>query len=254
MYKIPAITLFIGKNLVFMPECHSTNTFALDLCQQPSTPADGTVIITANQSAGRGQRGSDWQAEPGKNLTFSIILKPHFLNITDQFYLNIFSSLSIRDYLINHECAGVSIKWPNDIYLCDKKVCGILIENQLSGGQLISTVLGVGLNINQQSFELPSATSLAIHKHQTFDLSQELETLLYLTESRYLQLRQRRLSSLMSDYLDSLYWLNEEHTFENSTLGQFTGTIVGIAKSGQLRMLVDGREVLFGVKEFAYVE
>ena len=253
MYKIPANTLFIGKNLVFMPECHSTNTFALDLCQRPSNPADGTVVITANQSAGRGQRGSEWQAQPGKNLTFSIILKPHFLSIPDQFYLNVFASLAIRDYLVLHECSDIAIKWPNDIYLNDKKVCGMLIENQLSGNRIDSTVLGIGLNINQEVFALAKATSLAMNKHQTFDLQTELDTLLPLIESRYLQLKQGRLAALLGEYLDSLYWVNEEHTFESAKLGQFRGTIQGVDQAGQLKISVEGNDTLFGVKDLVYL-
>jgi len=253
LYKIPANTLFIGKNLVFMPDCHSTNTFALDLCQQPPTPADGTVIITADQTAGRGQRGNVWHAEPGKNLTFSIILKPNFLSIQNQFYLNVFSSLAIRDYLLDHGCDQVSIKWPNDIYIGNKKVCGMLIENQLLGNQIAATVLGIGLNINQQSFSLSTATSLALDRHQTFDLAVELEALLHFIESRYLQLRQGSLATLMLEYQNSLYWINEKHTFENSTFSEFAGTIMGVDGSGHLRLEVEGDEVLFKMKELVYV-
>lgn len=236
-----------------MPECHSTNTFALDLCQQPSAPADGTLIITSNQTAGRGQRGKEWLAESGKNLTFSIVLKPRFLSIRDQYYLNIFSSLAIRDYLVLHHCDKVRIKWPNDVYIRDKKVCGMLIENQLSGNQFNATILGIGLNINQMSFALPTAISLAIEKQQLFDLPSELEILLPLIESRYLQLRQGSLSALMDEYLASLYWIHEEHTFRNVSLGEFKGTITGIDGIGHLKVSAQGKELLFDVKELEYV-
>lgn len=203
--------------------------------------------------AGRGQRGSGWQSEPGKNLTLSIILKPHFLSIRDQFYLNVFASLAIRDYLLIHKCTDSSIKWPNDIFLGDKKVCGILIENQVSGSRIDSSVVGIGLNINQQAFGEVKATSLAMHKHQTFELPKELETLLPLIESRYLQLREGRLELLLRDYLESLYWINEEHTFESAKRGQFVGVIKGVDNSGQLRVAIEGSDTLFGVKELVYV-
>ena len=116
MHKISANTLFFGKNLVFMPECHSTNSFALKLCQQSPLTADGTLVITSNQTDGRGQRGSTWQSEPGMNLTFSVIFKPTFLSVNGLFYLNVFSALAIRDYLTTKGCLEVFIKWPNDIY------------------------------------------------------------------------------------------------------------------------------------------
>ncbi|MBA4054496.1 MAG: biotin--[acetyl-CoA-carboxylase] ligase, partial [Marivirga sp.] len=209
MYKIPASTLFLGKNLVFMPECHSTNTFALELCQQAPPPADGTVVITANQTAGRGQRGNSWFVEPGKNLTFSIILRTHFLAIKDQFYLNIFISLAVYDYLIHKQCPQPRIKWPNDIYTGDKKICGILIENQVLGNKLTNTIIGIGLNINQNRFEMDKATSLSQVWNTEFALQDELDTLLGIIEARYFLLKQNDFTELMSNYLDAMYWLNE---------------------------------------------
>jgi BirA family biotin operon repressor/biotin-[acetyl-CoA-carboxylase] ligase len=237
-----------------MPECHSTNSFALDLCQQPPNPADGTVIITSNQISGRGQRGNEWMSEGGKNLTFSIIFKPHFLAIGDQFYLNVFASLAIRDYLTRQGCAAVRIKWPNDILVNDRKICGILIENQLSGVRIDATVVGIGLNINQEFFPAVKATSLAIIKSQPFELDVELELLLACIEARYLQLREGQLPALLREYLDSLYWINEKHFFENTKMGRFEGMITGIEKSGQLMVSVAGDELLFGVKELTYLQ
>jgi len=252
LYKIPANTLFLGKNLVFMPECHSTNTFALELCQQSSSSAEGTVVITANQSAGRGQRGNVWIVEPGKNLTFSVILRPSFLPVKDQFYLNIFSALAICDYLKEAGCEDVRIKWPNDIYVRDKKICGILIESQLQGSKITSSVLGIGLNINQRNFTMGTATSLTLETGRDCDLQQALEQLLGFLEARYLQLRQK-LQSLKIDYLDNLYWINEEHTFQSLELGVFNGTICGLDPAGQLLIRIDGKEKAFGIKDVAYV-
>jgi len=252
LYKIPANTLFLGKNVVFMPECHSTNTLALQLCQQSLSMAEGTVVITDNQTAGRGQRGNTWLAEPGKNLTFSIILKPTILAVSDQFYLNIFTSLAIYDYLYEKGCSPIRIKWPNDIYINEKKVCGILIENQVLGNLLSSTVIGIGLNINQQQFEMDAATSLRLALDREFELQRELEILLALIEARYLQLRQKNRAKLMEDYLRVIYWLNEAHTF-SSDGDYFEGTICGIDPSGKLRVKIDEAEKAFGMKEISYV-
>jgi BirA family transcriptional regulator, biotin operon repressor / biotin---[acetyl-CoA-carboxylase] ligase len=251
LHKIPANTLFLGKNLVFMPECHSTNSFALKLCQQSPLTADGTVVITSNQTAGRGQRGSTWQSEPGMNLTFSVIFKPAFLSVNHLFYLNVFSALAIRDYLTAKGCPEVLIKWPNDIYVNNKKLCGMLVENQLKGNELSCAVIGFGLNLNQQQFEVDIASSLSLILGHPFDLQTELEMVLSLIEARYLQLRQNKLPALMEDYLQSLYWLNEVHTF--SAHGDFfEGTICGVDSSGRLRVRVNEVERAYGSKEIRY--
>ncbi len=253
MYKIPANTLFIGKTSVFMPECHSTNTLALELCQQPTPPADGSVIITENQTSGRGQRGNSWTTEPGMNLTFSVILRPSFLPITSQFYLNVFSALAISDYLVDRACKTVHIKWPNDIYADEKKIAGVLIENQVMGNQITHCVLGIGLNINQRAFSIESITSLTLATGLGYNLPSEFEHLLTFLESRYLQLRQTNMQTLMAEYLGRLYWLNEEHTFQTAPLGQFKGTISGVDSTGRLKINVNGHEKLFGVKDVSYV-
>src|SRR4051794_34289976 len=103
----------MGKNLVFVPECHSTNDLALQLCQQ-SAVLEGSVVITLNQTKGRGQRGNSWETEPGKNLTLSLIVKPAFLAIQDQFMLNVISSLGVLDYLRDSSTSKLHVKWPND--------------------------------------------------------------------------------------------------------------------------------------------
>jgi BirA family transcriptional regulator, biotin operon repressor / biotin---[acetyl-CoA-carboxylase] ligase len=252
LYKIPASTLFLGKSLVFMPECHSTNTFALELCQQSPLPADGTVVITSNQIAGRGQRGNTWLVEPGRNLTFSIILRTHFLAIKDQFYLNIFISLAVYDYLKHKQCPYPAIKWPNDIYTVNKKICGVLVENQILGNNLTNTVVGVGLNINQDHFEMNQATSLRLVTNSEFRLDEELDLLLGIIEARYLLLRQHHFTVLMKDYLDAMYWLNEVHTFQSNSI-EFQGTITGVDPSGKLKIMTSGKENVFDLKQISYV-
>lgn len=251
MYKILASTVFLGKNLVFMPECHSTNTLAQQLCQETPPVADGTVVITSNQTAGRGQRGNTWHVEPGKNFTFSIILNTSFLAIQHQFYLNIFTSLAIKTYLRSKGCEGVSIKWPNDLHHKSSKIGGILVENQLSGNRFSSSVVGIGLNVNQRQFELESATSISLILDRELDLASELEILLHAIEIRYFQLRSGDLDGLMRDYLQALHWRNEVHTF--SSKGQsFTGIIQGVDPAGRLVVQVDNKEQFFDVREISY--
>jgi BirA family transcriptional regulator, biotin operon repressor / biotin---[acetyl-CoA-carboxylase] ligase len=250
LYKIPANTLFLGKNLVFMPECHSTNTIAMELCQQSHTP-EGTLVITSKQIAGRGQRGNTWESEPNSNLTLSLVLKPSFLAIKDQFYLNIFVSLAIRDLLSQMCSATVQIKWPNDILINELKICGILIENQLSGDRITNAVVGIGLNINQRHFASSTATSLALITSQAYELQLVLELLLGHLETYYLHLRQHHYEKLRAAYLKHLYRINEDHSFLSHER-KFEGKIVGIDAHGRLRIRTDGEEKVFGIKEVAF--
>lgn len=252
MYKIPASTLFVGKNLVFMPECHSTNSYALQLCQQSPFAPDGTIVITDNQTAGRGQRGNKWITAPGKNLTLSIVLKPAFLDIRDQFFLNVFTSLALRDYLHVKGCSDIQIKWPNDIYVGSKKICGILIENVISGSRFSNVVVGIGLNINQDQFDSDIATSLSLQLDQSFDLQSELEMLLAFLEARYLKLRQNELQPMMEEYLSLMYWRGEAHTFSSNN-NFFEGTITGLDENGRLKVRTNSGENSFEVKEISYV-
>jgi BirA family biotin operon repressor/biotin-[acetyl-CoA-carboxylase] ligase len=241
----------MGKNLIYVPECHSTNTLALELAAQPSI-TEGTVVVTNHQTAGRGQRGNSWEAAKGKNLTFSVILKPGFLTLKNQFFLNIFTSLAIRDFLCDKSDAIFKIKWPNDILLNGKKICGILIENQIRGSQVSTSILGIGLNINQEAFENLSATSLTLNTGREHSLPIELESVLTFLEARYLQLRQNNLDVLKSEYLQHLYLKGEEHRFvSNNTT--FTGKISGIDEIGMLSVETSNGTRTFDVKEISYV-
>ncbi|HYC85440.1 MAG TPA: biotin--[acetyl-CoA-carboxylase] ligase [Chryseosolibacter sp.] len=252
MYKIPAKTVFLGKNLVFVPECHSTNALAHELGQ--NTPiVEGTVIVTSNQTAGRGQRGNSWDSEAGKNLTFSVIVKPRFLAVRDQFFLNIITCLAVRDVVSDKLSAQASVKWPNDILIEQKKLCGILIENQIQGQQVSSSVIGIGINVNQQHFDLATATSLSRQTRKQFDLPSLFEEALGRLESRYLQLRAGQLDVLREEYLKHLYWKNEIHTFA-SMQGQFQGRITGIDASGRLTVSVANEEKTFQIQELRYLE
>lgn len=252
MYKIPTNTLLLGKNIVYVPECRSTNDYALRLTQNSLTIPEGILVITDNQIAGRGQRGSTWESSPGMNLTFSLVFKPTTLAIRDQFYLNIFTALGIRDYIKEKTDAIVHIKWPNDIMVKGNKCCGILIENQLQGNHFTHVVAGVGLNINQTDFKGYNATSMQLVAGVKYNLTEELEPLLKQIESRYLQLHQQKYQLLKSDYFDAMYWLNEKHLFKSKDMN-FEGTIVGIDEVGLLRIKTQDGVKVFGMKEVLYV-
>lgn len=251
MYKIPAKTLFMGKNLVFVTECPSTNTLALEMSRQ-SAVHDGAVVITGHQTAGKGQRGNVWEAKPGKNLTFSLILRPKFLAVNKQFFLNIATSLALRDYLKDKLSHTVYIKWPNDILVHQKKISGILIENQLQGSALLTSIVGIGFNVNQLEFASPSATSLAAVMETPLDLNAVFEEILTHFEGRYLQLREGRYDFLMNEYLAALFRRHEKRTF-SSNGNLFEGTIQDVDAWGNLRVETGTGIRSFGVKEISYV-
>lgn len=251
VYKIPARTLFIGKNLVYVPECHSTNSLAYDLAQKGVTP-EGTVVITDHQTAGRGQRGNTWSSGQGQNFTFSIVLRPTFLQVPHQFDLTVAISLAVHDYVASIIPQGVAIKWPNDLLLGHQKVCGMLIENQIQGAVYAAAIVGIGLNMNQSDFDIPGATSVGKVAGKSFDLTTELESLLGHVESRYLLLRQGQVKRLRQDYLEHLYHFQAHQTFlQNGE--KFDAVIEDVDQEGRLVLNRNGQVQKVMFKEVQFV-
>lgn len=234
-----------------MPECHSTNTLIAELALKGQAP-EGTLVITDNQTAGRGQRGNTWQTAIGLNFTFSLLLKPTFLAVKDQFQLQRVVALALADYLDAYFADTVKIKWPNDILVNSRKICGVLIENQLSSGHVTQSIIGIGLNVNQKEFASPTATSMSLQFGEDFVLSVELEKLLTQIEKRYLQLKQGKDDQLKHNYLQRLYWYNEIHLF-SSQGNEFEGKILGTSEMGMLQIESSEGVRTFDVKEVVYV-
>ncbi|MEA5260076.1 biotin--[acetyl-CoA-carboxylase] ligase [Arcicella aquatica] len=254
MYKIQPNTLFTGKTIKYMPVCHSTNDIAAEIIQSGNNVFEGMVIITDNQTAGRGQRGNVWEASVGENLTFSLILKPNFLKASEQFKLNVAVSLGVLDCLSEYIDDDLKVKWSNDIYFQNQKMGGILIENTLQGYQIGFSVIGIGLNINQTQFPVPNATSLrnVTTNPLKYDLSDLLSELLACIEKNYLAVKNGDYEVLKERYLSNLFRINEFHHFKKN--GQlFLGKIVGIDESGQLGIESDGLVEYYGFQEVAFV-
>ena len=241
MYKIYPKTLFIGQIIQYLPSCQSTNDEAAALIAHLD-PNEGLLVITDNQTAGRGQRGNQWEAKSGENLTFSLILKPSFLVATDQFWLNMAISLGIYDALQPLVGHSLRIKWPNDVYAGDQKLGGILIENTLQGYTIAWSVVGMGLNVNQTEFGYGTATSLQKESPlpNAYDLPGLLSRLCETLEQRYLQLRSGQRDTLKINYLQTLYRYQEEHGFESEGM-YFRGIICGIDANGRLAISVEGQ-------------
>jgi BirA family transcriptional regulator, biotin operon repressor / biotin---[acetyl-CoA-carboxylase] ligase len=251
LYKIQPKTLFVGKKTIYLPSCQSTNDEAAGLLRS-GEGHEGTVVITDYQTAGRGQRGNTWLAQAGENLTLSLILKPRFLSVQAQFSLNIAVSLGVYDFLETYLSDDVRIKWPNDIYAKDRKLGGILIENTLQNSHLESTIVGMGLNINQLAFENPQATSLRLLTQQAHDLEKLLPTLLEALEKNYLLLRNGHQAALKQRYLQRLYRYQEMYRFRKNE-EEFEGMIVGVSATGLLAVQIENRLEYFDFKEISYV-
>lgn len=235
-----------------LPECASTNSAAADWSAKEAVP-DGAVVITSRQFMGRGQRGNAWESEDDANLTFSIILQPRFLPVQEQFVLSQAVALGVVDTLTAIGLQNAKVKWPNDIMIGARKICGILIENQLERNSISRSIAGIGLNVNQVVFQTSHATSVKLETGNETPLSDTFTTLLKNVESRYLQLRGGKAKEIKSAYLDCLHWKLEEHTF--STSGRsFRGTILGLDTNGRLCIETDEGIRVFSVKEVAYID
>ena len=251
-YTPPLHTQFIGQHIIHEATCASTNTLAARRLRKEKLP-DGTVFITDQQYQGRGQRGRSWYSEPHKNLTFSVVLYPAFLAASQNFSLNIITALALHQTLSAYLPHDLTIKWPNDIYFQDQKLSGILIENTVEHQHLKTSVVGIGLNVNQMHFNLEGPTSLARICGHSFDLQLILTDLLVALERSYMQLQTQGDEQLKATYLRHMYWIDEIHTFQDAT-HTFQGRIRGIDAMGRLAIeLSTGTVKHYEVKEVTFV-
>lgn len=239
--------------LVYQPEMDSTSRVLRQWCEEGRID-EYTVVVTDFQTAGRGQRGNTWESEKGKNLMFSLLLTPTFLPANKQFLLSQIASLAIKD-VIELYCKEVSVKWPNDIYWRDKKICGMLIEHALQGSDLSYTIVGIGLNINQEIFRSPAPNPISLYqvtkiKHDApAILQQVLDRLLFYYE----KLRDGDEAFIPNLYYQSLFRRNQLAFYKDKE-GVFEGRIVRVEPSGLLVLQRnDGSERAYAFKEIAYV-
>ena len=213
-----------------------------------------SVVAAVSQTAGRGQRGNRWLSESGDNLTFSLLLKPADYPARDFMGISFLSTLVIRDWLRGEGVAAV-IKWPNDIYVGKKKICGMLIENGLEGDRIVSSVIGIGLNLNQTVFpgELVNPTSLKRLTRKTYDPKQALERICALFEERLPLLDSDR-EALYAAYGAALFQAGLPCRYRDLASGEeFTGTIKGVTREGRLLMERDGELRTYAFKEVGYI-
>ena len=231
----------------------STNHYALALLRE-RRPQEGTVIVAEEQTAGKGLDTNTWESEPGKNLTFSMIIYPDFLDPTRQFYLNVVTSLAVRDAICDRlpEC-DIRIKWPNDIYYKNKKISGILINNQVSGNQLQSSIVGIGININQEKFlsDAPNPVSVKMITGDDHDPADYLQRFRVAFDSYYKMLALGEYDQLMKTYLQYMYMFDQEQTY--TIMGyKENGRIVGVDEYGRLLIQTDKDLIPCQMKEVMF--
>ncbi len=213
----------------------STNDLAM-ACDEP-----WSLFVAEEQTLGRGQAGNSWESEPGKNLTFSLVVKPDFVRASEQFYISKITSLALV-YALEDSGVEPKIKWPNDIYVGDKKICGILIENRLSAsGAILKSVLGVGLNINQEQFasDAPNPISMVQVTGESHNRNSILGDFAMHFVKLYELLSQQELERIDEQYELYLYRLHERHLYrEGGEL--FEGVIAEVMPTGELIIEKDG--------------
>ncbi len=241
-----------SSKIIRLSVCDSTNSEAFRyLKTQPF--AEKVVFVAHDQQQGRGQRGNGWESVAGKNIACSLIWRPRFLNASQQFQLNYVVSLGVYDFL-EKKLSGqeLFVKWPNDIYVDGGKISGILIENVLKGEVIETSVVGIGLNVNQQIFENSKAVSLAAILGEEFDLEECLQELLACLEFRYQQLSEGKLGVLKQIYLSRLLWYQEQHPFTDGEK-EFEGVIMGVDDYGRLAVQTSEGLRFFGFKEIKFL-
>jgi BirA family biotin operon repressor/biotin-[acetyl-CoA-carboxylase] ligase len=250
--------LFTGKEITELESVDSTNSYAIELLKHHKL-AEGHVVWAKQQLQGRGQRGNTWESEAGSNVTASVIFFPTFLAPGKQFQLTQAISLGVCDFLSYtlDRCKiqqPVFIKWPNDLFVNNRKIAGILIENSLRGSQIAAAVAGIGINVNQTSFNAANGpVSLKMLTGESFDIRACIDDLCAFLEPRYLQLRAGKTALLNEEYLSRMYRLGEWSYYKAGD-HSFPGRISGVADDGKLLVeMENGDTRAFDFKEIAFL-
>ena len=246
-------TSFTGQKLVKLEETGSTNRFLNDLIQNEILP-EGTVVTAGYQASGQGLGGTSWFSEPGKNLLMSVVFNPEFLPIKKIYLISKAIALAIKDFLLE-ENIHAKIKWPNDIYVEDRKICGVLIENSLRGSVVLQSICGIGLSVNQEIFppEIPNPVSMKLVTGQTYSVDECRIKLCRQLEKRYLQIKSQNFNFINNDYLKSLHRFYEMETYE--TAGEkFSAQIIDVEDEGRLVIKKENGTILrFSFKEIKFL-
>ena len=226
-------------NIIKLDAIDSTNSYLKKIILEKDI-SDYTIVTANFQTEGKGQLGYMWESEDSKNLLCSIYKKDLGIKVEDQFVLSMLVSLSIIRTLEKLNLPKLYIKWPNDIMSDNKKICGILVENMVKQNSIKESVIGIGLNVNQDTFKnLPNATSIKKIKGVAFNIDKLLNDLVNNIKKQFIDFNQSKIDLVFRQYEDVLYRMNIPSTFKNSEGDVFTGFIKGVNNLGRLKVLLE---------------
>ena len=237
-------------NLIKLDDIDSTNDFLKDLSRK-QVVENFLTVVAQTQTKGKGQMGSIWDSESGKNLIMSTLVKDVLKDIDQIFHLNVAVALSVIHVLESYNLPKLSIKWPNDIMSDTKKLGGILIENSFKSDNTIESVVGIGLNVNQNKFDkLPKASSMTLVMNKEYDLETIWQEIIFQIKRNCSLILSNQSPKIWDDYHKCLFKINAPMPFEDSDKSRFMGIIQGVSSEGMLEvMLEDDTVKTYGIKE-----
>lgn len=237
--------------LICLKEVSSTNSRLRELLSERRLP-EGSIVMAEAQTAGRGQAGNSWESEASKNLTFSIVIYPEVIEANEQFLISQTAALAVKEMLSDYT-DNITVKWPNDVYWKDRKISGMLIENDLAGRTIYCSICGIGININQAEFlsDAPNPVSLTQITSEVYDLQELLGRFRERFYSLYLRLLQDRKEEIRREYKAALYRGEGFHPYRDKD-GEFEAEIEDIKSTGHLVLRLSGGEKrIYAFKEVA---
>lgn len=235
-----------------LDEVDSTNTYLRRMENLPD--ADIVVVTAGHQTAGRGMGSNRWESEDGRNLLFSMLVRPEGVPAARQFALSMAEALAVKDAL--DPIAGeVTLKWPNDVYWHDRKISGTLIETAISGRLVKDCIFGTGINVNQRVFrsDAPNPVSLRQITGRDTDMNVVLDSVLEAFEGYYAMVLDGEYDRVGMLYHDALYRRTGMHAYSDSD-GRFMASVVRVGHDGRLVLRDDaGRERIYAFKEVSYI-
>lgn len=243
-----------NRQIINLEEVDSTNLYMKKLVRE-ERPEEGSMVIADFQTGGRGQMGNSWFSSKGDNLLFSLLIYPESVKANEQFIISRIASLAIKNTLdqFTHD---IRIKWPNDIYWKDKKIAGILIENDLQGDRIDNSIIGIGININQEMFphELPNPVSLRQITASKYDKQYILDIFIREFFLLYREMQNEGTTAIEDEYMLDLYRVNDYYWFEDVN-GRFQAKIENVLPSGHLilKTLAGEEQRKYAFKEVTFI-
>lgn len=243
------------RKVIRLDETGSTNDYLKQVLKEEEL-REGSIVVADYQTKGRGQMGNGWSSEKGKNLLFSLLIYPDGVLANEQFIISRIASLAVKN-MLDHFTDDIRVKWPNDIYWKEKKIAGMLIENDLMGKKIQHSIIGIGINVNQQRFsdELPNPVSLQQITGSIHDRDYMLDLFTREFFLLYRELQKGDIKTIEAEYMLDLYRVNEYHWYEDKN-GRFQAMIHDVLPSGHLvvKTLGEAEVRKYAFKEITFVD